>query len=73
MTRKVKAQLALLDLKLEDLAEECGVSKPLISMILSDKYVGHEHRPKILRRLKLKSSDVWPESDDNGNGKRRAA
>lgn len=71
MTRKVKAQLALLDLKLKDLAEECEISVPLISMILNDKYVGYEHRPKILQRLKLKMADVWPEN--GANGKRRAA
>lgn len=71
MTRKVKIALIETGLTLQDLADACGVSKPLISMILADKHKGYEHRPKIMQRLKLKAADVWPEN--GANSKRRAA
>lgn len=63
MNRKVKAQLALLDLTLDDLADACGgVSKSLISRTLNNHYAGFEHRPKIRQLLRLSEREIWPEA-----------
>ena len=61
MNRKVKAQLALLDLTLDDLADACDVSRSLISRTLSNKYAGFEHRKKIASALRLPERVIWPE------------
>lgn len=69
LKKRIKIALIEYNLTLRDLARACGVSTPLISMILNHRYKGYRHRPKIARALGLSVAELFGES----NGKRRAA
>jgi len=58
MNKKVKLALVKKDLTLQDIADEIGRSKVLVSLILSGKHKGYEHRPKIAQMLGLKEKDL---------------
>jgi len=60
MTKKVKLALVQKDLNLQAIADEIGRSKVLVSLILSGKHKGYEHRPRIARLLGLKEKDLTP-------------
>ena len=56
MDKEIKIALVSKGKTLQHLADECGVSRALISMILNDKHKGYRHRPKIRRALGLRVS-----------------
>ena len=66
MNLKVKLALVKNGLTLQDVADHIGRSKTLVSLILSNKHVGHDHRPKIARMLGLREKDLNGRGDGRG-------
>jgi len=71
---KVKVALAQKQVTLGGIAKRIGRSKALVSLILSGKHKGYEHRTAIARALGLAESVVFPNgSKRRERNKRRAA
>jgi len=74
MNLKVKVAKAQREMTLDQIAGKIGRSKSLVSLILSGKHKGYEHRAAIARALGLAESVVFPDGGKRRErNKRRAA
>jgi lambda repressor-like predicted transcriptional regulator len=57
---EIKAALTAKNIKLSDLATEIGVSRPVITQVISGSKVSARVRAEIAGKIGKTVSDIWP-------------
>lgn len=64
--KEIRAELILNEIKVQDIAKECGVARPNVSRVIAGGRRTWHIREAIARAIKKPVSEIWPETAKEG-------